>query len=366
MSHLPSPFPKRGASSNPGSRYLATQHTREHAQEDPDEAGDRSPRTTVIVEHAKTLIRYNQSPDVPFDRSINFAQGCEHGCIYCYARPSHAYWGLSPGLDFESKLIVKADAPALLRRELAKPGYCPAPLALGANTDPYQPIERHWRLTREILSILLECRHPVVITTKGALLERDLDLLAQLAEQRLVHVYISLTTLQGDLARRLEPRAATPARRLALLRQLREAGVPCGVLTAPVIPALTDHEVEQLLEAAHEAGARNAGYVLLRVPHEVENLFSEWLHAHVPQRAAHVLSALSEYRAGRVQDGRFGARMCGQGVLADLLAQRFRLACRKLGLSQHSAPLDSTAFRPPQQVPPASEVRQQRDLFDIA
>lgn len=360
------PLPKRGTSSNPTSRYLATQHTREHAQEDPDATDDRYPRTTVIVEHAKTLIRYNRSPDIPFDRSINVAQGCEHGCIYCYARPSHAYWGLSPGLDFESKLIVKADAPALLRRELAQPGYRPAPLALGANTDPYQPIERHWRLTREILSILLECRHPLVITTKGALLERDLDLLAQLAAQRLVHVYISLTTLQNDLARRLEPRAATPARRLALLRQLRDAGVPCGVLTAPVIPALTDHELEHLLEAARDAGACNAGYVLLRVPHEVNDLFNEWLHTHVPQRATHVLYAMSEYRAGHVQEGRFGVRMRGQGVFADLLAQRFHLACRKLGLSRHGTSLDSTAFRPPKPLAPACTTPQQRDLFDLS
>jgi DNA repair photolyase len=301
----------------------------------------------VQVDSARTLITRNRSPDVPFDRSVNPYRGCEHGCIYCFARPSHAYLGLSPGLDFESRIFYKADAGARLRAELSRPGYRCAPLALGVNTDAYQPIERELRVTRDLLEVLAGARHPVSLITKSALIERDLDLLTEMARQDLVEVYISLTSLRSDLARRLEPRAASPRRRLEVMRTLAGAGVPVGVLIAPVIPGLTDEELEPLLEAAREAGAGAAGYGLLRLPHEVAGLFEDWLTEHEPLRAAKVMGRVQEMHGGRLYDARFGRRMRGSGVMADLLARRFELASRRLGYRARGYALDCSRFRPP-------------------
>jgi DNA repair photolyase len=290
-------------------------------------------KTTVTIEHAKRIIARNDSPDLPFSQSINAYRGCEHGCIYCYARPAHAYVNLSPGLDFERKLFAKPDAAKLLRAELAKPSYQCSPIALGSNTDPYQPIEREWQITRQILEVLAEHKHPVSIVTKSALVERDLDLLTQLAGDHLIRVFISVTTLDGELARKMEPRAASPHRRLQAVKALNEAGVPCGVMVAPVIPFLTDAELEHILHAAQEHGARSAGYVLLRLPYEVKNLFKDWLAVHYPLKAEHVMSHLREMRGGRENVPEFGSRFRGQGLFADLLKQRFRKACERLGLN---------------------------------
>jgi DNA repair photolyase len=264
------------------------------------------------------VIVRNQSPDVPFTQSINPYRGCEHGCSYCFARPGHAYLGLSPGLDFETKIVWKPDAPEILRKELAAPGYRCAPIALGISTDGWQPVERRLGLSRRLLEVLAETRHPVSIVTKSALIERDADLLADMARDHLVQVMFSITTLDPLLARRLEPRAASPARRLAAMDALHRAGVPVGVLFAPLIPALNDHELERVLEAARAAGAESAGYVLLRLPLELKALFEDWLHSHFPDRATHVLSLLRQLRGGQLNDSRFGHRMRGQGVFADL------------------------------------------------
>ncbi|TFF43137.1 PA0069 family radical SAM protein [Pseudomonas sp. RIT623] len=304
--------------------------------------------TEVRIETAKTIISRNTSPDLPFDRSINPYRGCEHGCIYCYARPSHAYWDLSPGLDFETKLIAKTNAADVLEQQLSKPGYVCAPINLGSNTDPYQPIEREQQLTRRLLEVLLRYRHPVTIVTKGSLVLRDLDLLAELASQRLAQVMISLTTLDDELKRTLEPRAAAPKARLRAIRVLREAGVPVGVLCSPMIPMINDSELEHLLEAAREAGAQSAAYMLLRLPLEVAPLFEQWLHDHYPQRATHVLSLIRQSRGGELYDSRFGARMRGEGVFAELLAQRFAKAARRLGFEgREQMRLDCSAFCPP-------------------
>ena len=302
--------------------------------------------TSVTPEQARSIITYNQSPDIGFDRSINPYRGCEHGCIYCYARPSHAYLGLSPGLDFETKLTYKADAAALLRTELSRPSYRCAPIMLGANTDPYQPVERRLRVTRSILEVLLEAKHPVSIVTKSALVLRDLDLLTQLAQQDLVHVMVSLTSMDAALKRLLEPRAASPAARLGAIRGLAEAGVPVGTLIAPVIPVITDSEMETLLEEAVAAGARRAGYVLLRLPLELKDLFAEWLHEHHPGKAAHVLSILEQLRDGRLNDSTFGQRMTGTGIYATLLRRRFALARRRLGIGDHDFSLATDRFVP--------------------
>lgn len=353
---LNEPLKGRGAAGNPDNRFEA--HTRE-AVDDGWGALDAVPeplRTTVQADTARTVIAYNDSPDVSFDRSINPYRGCEHGCVYCFARPSHAYLGLSPGLDFESRLFYKTDAAALLRRELARPAYRCAPLALGINTDAYQPLEKRLGITRELLEVLLETRHPLTIVTKSALVERDLDLLGELAAQQLVHVLFSITTLDRGLARRLEPRAAAPQRRLEALQRLHEAGVPVGVMVAPLIPVLTDAELERILEAARAAGAQAAGYVLLRLPHEVKELFRDWLARHRPLAAEHVMNRLRDCRGGKDYDARFGTRMRGEGVFAELLAQRFRTAERRLqfpGLPE----LDSSAFTPPR------AERRQLDLF---
>ncbi len=303
--------------------------------------------TEVAVDATRSIINHIDSPDLPFDRTVNPYRGCEHGCIYCYARPTHTYLGYSAGLDFESRLLMKPDAPALLRRELARPGYRCTPIALGMNTDAYQPIERRYCITRGILGVLAEARHPFSLVTKSALVERDIDLIAPMAAQGLALVYVSITTLDRTLARRLEPRAAAPERRLETLRRLATAGIPCGVMTAPVIPALNDAELERILGAAAQAGASQAGYVLLRLPHELAGLFEEWLRLHYPLRADHVLSLIRQSHGGRVYDADFTSRMHGQGPFADLVARRFRLACRRFGLNARRQHLDCTQFCPP-------------------
>ncbi len=337
----------RGAPGNPPGRFETLTHTREddswYAQETP------APRTTLEVDRARSVITRNDSPDVPFDRSLNPYRGCEHGCIYCYARPSHAYLGLSPGLDFETRLFHKPDAPRLLEQALRAPGYRCAPIALGSNTDAYQPVERGLGLSRAVLAVLRDFRHPVYIVTKSALVLRDVDILAELAGEGLVQVLVSVTSLDRDLARRMEPRATAPSRRLETIRDLARAGIPVGVLVAPVIPALTDGELEAILDAAAEAGARSAGYVLLRLPHEVRALFQDWLARHLPDRAGHVLSLLRQMHGGREYDARFGRRMRGGGPYAQLLARRFALACRRTGLDGRCMALDCARFR----VPPA-------------
>lgn len=337
----------RGAISNRTPRFEA----RARVAIDDGWDGDGEPlpplRTTVGVDAARRIIATNESPDIPFDRSINPYRGCEHGCIYCFARPTHAYYGLSPGIDFETKLFQKPDAPQLLEQELRNPRYRPAVIVLGANTDPYQPIERDLQLTRRILQVLAEFRHPVAIVTKSPLVLRDLDILAPLAAQSLAMVTLSVTTLDRTLARKMEPRAATPGRRLAAIRALGEAGVPVGVLAAPMIPALNDTELEAILAAAAEAGATSAGYTLLRLPLEIRDLFVEWLEAHFPDRAARVMSLVRNTRGGADYDSRWGLRTRGTGVYADLLATRFRLARRKLGLDKRRFDLDTDRFQPP-------------------
>lgn len=341
----------RGAVTNPDCRYAA--HRREAVDDGwwPDDLEPPPLRTTVAVDSSRSVLTRNRSPDVPFDQSINPYRGCEHGCIYCYARPTHAYLGLSPGLDFESRLLLKPRAAELLRQELRRPGYVCRPIALGTNTDPYQPIERAWGIMRQLLEVLAECRHPVSVVTKSALVERDLDLLADMAAQGLAEVTLSVTTLDRQLARRMEPRAAAPQRRLQTVRRLAEAGIPVGVLAAPVIPVLTDGELEAIAEAAAEAGAGRLGYVLLRLPGEVQGLFEEWLQEHCPMKAAHVMSRLRDARGGRANDPRFGTRMTGDGNYAALIAQRLRIVCKRLGLNQTEATLRIDRFR----APPAAE-----------
>ncbi|MCQ9423602.1 PA0069 family radical SAM protein [Pseudomonas sp. LJDD11] len=336
----------RGTASNPHNRFAPQRSVAEDDgwyQEAPLTQG-----TEVIHETAKSIITRNTSPDIPFDRSINPYRGCEHGCIYCFARPSHAYWDMSPGLDFETKLIAKTNAAALLEQQLSKPGYRCAPINLGANTDPYQPIEREYKLTRATLEVLLRYRHPVTIVTKGSLILRDLDLLSELARQRLVSVMISLTTQDDELKRILEPRAAAPAARLRAIRVLREAGVPVGVLCAPMIPMINDSELETLMQQARDAGALSASYIMLRLPLEVAPLFEEWLASHYPQRAAHVMSLIRQSRNGANNDSRFGSRMRGEGQFAELLSKRYALAARRLGLNgRESFALDCDSFCPP-------------------
>ncbi len=341
------PRPHRGALTNASGRY--EKHVREAFDDGwtlEDEEDAPTPATTVTIDATRTIIARNDSPDVPFDRSINPYRGCEHGCIYCFARPSHAWLGLSPGLDFETRLFAKPDAPHLLETELRAPRYRPATLAIGTNTDPYQPVERRLRIMRGCLEVLAAFRHPVIITTKGALVTRDIDILAPMAAQGLAAVAISLTTLDRDLCRVLEPRAATPKARLDAIRQLSAAGIPVTAMVAPVIPRVTDHELERLLEAAREAGASGAGYILLRLPFEVKELFAEWLEAHFPDRARHVLSLTAQARGGR-HDGTGRARYTGTGAHGDLLAGRFHAAFRRLGFAARPFSLDCSRFRPP-------------------
>jgi len=302
--------------------------------------------TQVCVDTARTIITRNQSPDVPFELSVNPYRGCEHGCVYCFARPGHAYLGLSPGLDFETRLFCKPEAGKLLSAELARPGYRCRPIAVGINTDGWQPVERRLRITRQVLEVLQACHHPFSVVTKSALIERDLDILAPMAAQGLVQVAISVTTLQADLARLMEPRAAAPNRRLQSIRVLADAGIPVSVLVAPLIPVLTDGELETILGKAREAGATGAGYVLLRLPHEVKDLFREWLDIHRPDMAGHVLRRIVEARGGKAYDATFGTRMTGTGSYAGMLARRFEIASRKLGFREPPA-LDTRHFRPP-------------------
>jgi len=304
-------------------------------------------RTQVAVERARKILSRNDSPDIPFDRAINPYRGCEHGCVYCFARPTHAYLGWSPGLDFETRLVAKSNAVEALRAELARPGYKVDVVNIGSATDAYQPIERQWKLTRGLLELLLETRHPVSLVTKGGLVARDIDLLARLAELNLVAVYVTITTLDGEVARTLEPRAAAPWRRLEAVRELTAAGVPVGVSLAPVIPFITDEQIEHVLEAAAGAGARVAFYTMLRLPWEVKAVFLDWLEAHFPDRKAKVLHCIEDLRGGKLNDPRFGNRMRGQGIWADLINQRFKRAARRFGLSGNRIDLETGLFRPP-------------------
>lgn len=340
------PIHGRGATGNPDNRFAEQARA---AFDDGWDSHDPAPpplRTQLFADASKSVISYNDSPDVPFDRSINPYRGCEHGCVYCFARPTHAYLGLSPGLDFESRLFHKPEAPALLRRELAKPGYRCAPIALGINTDAYQPVERGLGLTRALIEVLGEHGHPFSVVTKSSLIERDIDLLAPLAARNLVQVAVSVTTLDRPLARRLEPRAAAPNRRLDTIGRLREAGIPVSVLVAPLIPFLTDHDLEGILAAVREAGALDAGYVLLRLPHEVKDLFRDWLAVHEPLKAERVMNRLRDCRSGQDYDSRFGRRMRGEGEFAELIARRFRIAYRRLRFTG-LPPLDCGQFRVP-------------------
>ena len=344
----------RGAVSNPANRFETTSAGPFDDGWDTQDADLAAPpplATTLIRDASRSAISWNTSPDIGFDRALNPYRGCEHGCIYCYARPTHAYLGYSPGLDFETKLVFKPDVAALLEKELRKPGYTPRPLALGSNTDPYQPIERTLHLTRAVLEVLDRFSHPVTIVTKSAGVLRDVALLAGMAQRGLVRVCVSVTTLDAGLARRMEPRAATPARRLAAIAGLARAGVPVGVMAAPMIPGLNDTEMERILRAAAQAGAGTAAYVLLRLPHELREMFQDWLAEHVPDRARHVLSLIRETRAGALSDPRFGHRMQGAGVYADLLAHRFARCARQFGLADARAPLDCSRFAVPDPAP---------------
>ena len=309
-------------------------------------------KTTVTVDSTRKIIARNDSPDISFDRSINPYRGCEHGCVYCFARPTHAYLGLSPGLDFETKLFMKPNAPDLLERELSAPGYVPKVIAIGTNTDPYQPIERRHEVMRRILQVLDKAGHPVGIVTKSALVLRDLDILARMAKRDLVKVAISVTTLDAKLARVMEPRASTPARRLDALRQLVAAGIPASTLVAPVIPAINDAEIERILEAVADTGVRHAGYVLLRLPLELRDLFKEWLTENFPDRVQHVFKLIRDTRGGKDNDSTFGKRMTGSGPIAWMIGRRFEVACERLGFNQTSLRTTTEHFRPPR---PASE-----------
>ena len=304
-------------------------------------------RTTVTEEHPRSILTFNRSPDIPFDRSVNAYRGCEHGCVYCYARPSHAYHDLSPGLDFETKLFAKPDAAKLLRETLAKPAYTPAPIAMGTNTDPYQPIEGRYRITRQVLELCLELRHPVTITTKSARVLDDLDLLAELARHRLTAVGISVTSLDPRLSGLLEPRASSPAKRLDALGKLVATGVPTHVSVAPVIPSITDQFIEGILEAAADRGVRSASWIMLRLPYEVAPLFREWLDTHFPDRASKVMGIVQSVRGGKDNDAQFFTRMKPNGVWADLIRTRFRVACRKYGIGKAHLDLDCAQFRKP-------------------
>jgi len=347
------PGKSRGALSYPQGRF---ERAAREAFDDGWSRADETPpaiETRVTEERARSIIQSNDSPDLPFELSINPYRGCEHGCVYCYARPSHAYLELSPGLDFETRLFAKVNAVERLREELARPGYIAKPISLGANTDCYQPIERRYRITRGLIELLAQCRHPLTIVTKSALVERDLDLLGPMGRASLAKVFVSLGTLDAALARRLEPRAASPQRRLDTIRALAAAGVPVGVMVAPVVPALSDKSLEESLEAATAAGASMAGYQLLRLPNELKGIFREWLAAHYPLRAEHVMSVLQQLRGGRDSDPRFGTRMTGTGNYAELLAKRFEIACRRLGLNGEERggvarrALDCAQFVPP-------------------
>src|SRR6185503_6759757 len=329
----------RGAQSNAVGRYEPLARI---AFDDGWRSLDELPpfKTTVQTDATRKIITRNDSPDIGFDRSINPYRGCEHGCVYCFARPTHAYFGLSAGLDFETKLFAKPDAAKLLEAELANPKYVCQPIAMGTNTDPYQPVERSFKVTRSILEVLERSEHPVTIVTKSALVARDVDILARMATKNLVWVGLSVTTLDRELARRMEPRAATPARRLAAIRALAEAGVPVGVMAAPIIPAMTDHELEAILEAARDAGACSAGFVMLRLPYEIKDLWMDWLEVHAPLKKKRVLELIRGMRKGKLNDGEFGSRFRPTGGYAGMIRQRFMIAARRLGLEREGKPLD--------------------------
>jgi DNA repair photolyase len=325
----------RGTSTNPHNRYAPLRIALEPVDPVIDDVPTRI-ATSVMAEQARSILSRNTSPDVPFDTSVNPYRGCEHGCIYCFARPSHAYWDLSPGLDFETRLFAKPNAPALLRAAFESKRYQPSVIALGINTDAYQPIEKEWKLTRQLLDIFLEYRHPVSLITKSSLILRDLDLLSALAEQQLCSVRISLTSLDNSIKSTLEPRAAGPAARLRAVRELTAAGVPTGILLAPVIPFINDHEIEAILEAAHQVGAEAANWMMLRLPLEVSGLFEDWLEQHFPQRKQRVMARIRDLRNGATNDSRFGVRMTGEGIYSRLISQRFAQKCRSLGLPTDS------------------------------
>lgn len=356
---IPARIKGRGAASNPEGRF---EHVRHQAEDDGwqsallDETVPR-PRTEVAEERARSVITRNDSPDIAFEQALNPYRGCEHGCIYCFARPSHSYLNLSPGLDFETKLRAKTNLAEVLRAELSKPGYVVKPINIGSNTDPYQPVEKKWRLTRAALEVLAECHHPCTIVTKNALVERDLDLLAPMARENLVQVFVSVNSLDNRLASKLEPRASAPHRRLQAVQALTQAGVPTGVLVAPIIPALNDRDMEAVLERAAEAGANMAGYTVLRLPWELKILFREWLAIHVPQRAEHVMSLVQQMNGGRDYDYDFRTRMRGQGPFAELLRRRFEVACRRHGFFRaRSLQLDCMRFVPPRKPSPQGEL----------
>lgn len=342
------PIKGRGALSNKEGRFESVERVSVDDGWDLQDSNGHVNRTTVAVDSSKSVISQNTSPDVPFDQSVNPYRGCEHGCIYCYARPTHSYLGLSPGLDFERKLLYKPKVVEQLRQELAAPKYRCKVLALGTNTDPYQPIEKRYGLMRGILELMIETRHPITLTTKSALVERDLDLLQELSTDGLIMVSLSVTSLDHDIARKLEPRAAAPQRRLQTLSRLSSVGVPTHLSVAPVIPALTDHEMESILGAGVDAGARFASYTLLRLPWEVKDLFVEWLQQHYPDRANHVMSLIRQSHQGKEYDSTFANRRRGTGPFAELLARRFKLACDRYGMNKQPILLDSHQFRRPQ------------------
>jgi DNA repair photolyase len=354
----------RGATTNPAVRFDAqTTSALDDGWGSLDEVFGALPplETTLIRDQSRSAITRNTSPDIGFDRSINPYRGCEHGCIYCFARPTHAYLGYSPGLDFETKLVFKPEVATLLEKELRKPSYRAKPITLGSNTDPYQPVERRLKLTRAVLEVLLRFRHPVSIVTKSSSIVRDLDILQELASHQLVHVFLSVTTLDGSLARVMEPRASSPALRLQAVTALSKAGVPVGVLAAPMIPGLNDAEMEAILKAAATAGAARAGYVLLRLPLELREMFEAWLREHRPDRANHVLSLIRQMRGGDLNDSTFGQRFVGTGPYAEMLSQRFERATRQLGLNTTRSDIDSSKFRVPGAVPSAATA--QMSLF---
>ncbi|MFO1189434.1 MAG: PA0069 family radical SAM protein [Alphaproteobacteria bacterium] len=346
----PGPVKGRGAGSNASGRFerLIYESFDDGWAPDPAAPDEPRPKTLIHRDQSRSVLTFNTSPDIGFDRSVNPYRGCEHGCIYCFARPTHAYLGLSPGLDFETRIFAKPDAPALLADALAAPGYRCQPIALGTNTDPYQPIERTLAITRGIITVLADANHPLTITTKSANVVRDIDLLAPMAAKGLAAVAVSVTTLDPALHRTLEPRAPGPMLRLDAVRQLAAAGIPVAVMAAPMIPALNDRELESILEAAAAAGAGSAAYTLLRLPLEVAPLFEDWLRTHAPLRARHVLSLIRGARDGKINDATFGRRMVGSGAYAALLAKRFALAAKRLGLDRRRRPLDVTRFTPPQ------------------
>jgi DNA repair photolyase len=353
--HPAGSFKGRGTAQNPAIRF--DRQSRDAFDDGWDLPDDQPPpQTSLIRDATRSIITRNDSPDIGFDRSINPYRGCEHGCIYCFARPTHAYLGFSPGLDFETKIVFKPEAAALLKKELGKPGYVPQPIVLGSNTDPYQPVERTLKITRGLLEVLEKFNHPLVIITKSAGVLRDADILRRMAKLNLVRVYLSVTTLNPTLARAMEPRAASPARRLAAVAELIKAGIPTGVLAAPMIPGLNDSELEQILQAASNAGAVGAGITLLRLPLELSELFTNWLNTYLPERAGHVLSLIRQMRGGKLNDSSFHGRFTGQGPYAEMLRKRFARAARQYGLNIEKFALDSTKFLAPGARPAATQL----------